>query len=128
MARVVRGQIIATTGPDAYGDRIPPDVLRQFARQFDQSASGVAHDLSAPPVCRGFNPRIETLDNGELALIVDMEVLDEAAYTSFGGFSISFTRQGIRFGQEPIAVRVYVNPRQFDFPEVVRRVQQLRSN
>ena len=127
MGRIITGQIIATTGYDADGVKIPEVVLREFAKRFATTQStGVAHDLSVPPACRGFNGRVEKQPSGEFALVVDMEVLDEEAYATFGGFSIAFTWEGVRFGTGPVVVGALINPQLFDFPEAVRRIGALQ--
>jgi hypothetical protein len=85
-------QTVASTSLDSHGDRISSEELRMLFDQWrENTPAGVMHDLSQPPVCRAFNKRIEALPDGELALKVDLEVLDEAEFAKFGGFSISFS-------------------------------------
>ena len=116
MARTIRGQSIASTHADALGDRITPEILRELFSQLpDESVQTTNHDLSKPPICRGYNKRLERLPDGELALKLDIEVFDEKAFESMGGFSIAFTHLTVRRGEGEPAIRVLLNPTQFDF-------------
>lgn len=93
MREIIRGQVIATTGGGPDTDPIPAHVLRQlFDSLPDESLGWDNHDPSKPPISRAFNKRLETLPNGNLAIKVDVEVLDKTAFDRMGGFSIAFTR------------------------------------
>lgn len=119
MSRVVKDQIIASTSLDSHGERLPEAVLRSYFEQMVEGAVGASsHDLSQKPAFRSFNKRLVRTSAGDLAIMVDVEVLDEERYTRFGGFSISFTRRRQRFGQAPSYPRVTINTRQFKFDAV----------
>jgi hypothetical protein len=125
MGRIIRGQVIASTGLDAHGEALPEEAIQRLFEQLqDPSVSFRNHDTSQAPVCRGFNKRLERGADGNLAIVIDLEVLDEAAFNAFGGFSIAFTRGSVRFGSNP-AVRVLVNPRHFDFEQVAKEIGDL---
>jgi hypothetical protein len=64
------------------------------------------------------------LPEGGLAIVIDLEVLNEDAFMAGGGFSIAFTNRTIRFGTNP-AVRVLINPRQFAFEEMAHDIGRL---
>lgn len=123
MPRIIRGQTITGTGLDRHGDRLTPEEVRSlFDRWPDSLLSGVNHDVGQRPVCRTFNKRLESLPDGELALKVDVEVLDEERFREFGGFSISFSRRRVRLGLGHAGAELSVNPRQFDFDSVLEAV------
>jgi hypothetical protein len=125
MGRTIIGQVIVGTGIDRHGERLSREELtRLFESWPEDLPAGVNHDLAQPPVCRSFNKRLEEQANGELALKVDVEVLDEARFAEFGGFSISFSRQRVRIGFGDPACEVSVNPRQFDFEGLVTAVRR----
>jgi hypothetical protein len=106
MGRVITGQIIASTHLDLIGERLTREELQQLFSQIPQEwVSAVGHDLSRPPIIRGFNKRLEELPDGELAITLDIEVLDEEAFREMGGFSIAFTRETIRFGDGEPSIR-----------------------
>ena len=98
-----------------------------LARWPESFPAGSNHDLSKRPSCRVFNQRLEALPDEIFALTVDVEVLDETAFSKFGGFSIAFTRQRVRLGEGPAAAEVIVNPRQLDLDEVVSAVASIRA-
>jgi hypothetical protein len=123
MGRIITGQTVASTHLDSHGERISPDELRHLFEQWKDVPAGVAHDLSRPPACRTFNVRMEALPDGELALKVDLEVLNEEEFAKFGGFSISFTRRHAQVGDGTVEAEISVNSRQFDFEAVVSEIQ-----
>lgn len=125
MGRIITGQVIASTSMDAHGEALGEETIRNLFQQLaDLSISFRNHVTSHAPVCRGFNKRLEQLPKDGLAIVVDLEVLDEDAFKQAGGFSIAFTNRTIRFGSDP-AIRVLVNPRQFAFEEMARDIGRL---
>ena len=123
MGRIIDGQIIASTRLDAHGERLEREELEAlFARLPDEILSGVNHDVSQPPICRAFNKRLELQNDGETVVRVDVEVFDEELFSTFGGFSIAFSRRRIRIGHGDAVVEVSVNPQQFDIQDVVNAV------
>jgi hypothetical protein len=124
MARTIFGQIVAGTGIDSHGQRLSEDDLTVLSENWPEHLpTGVNHDLAQCPACRCFNKRLERQEDGELALVVDVEVFDEARFAEFGGFSISFSRQRVRIGYGEPVCEVSVNPRQFDFEGLVAAVK-----
>lgn len=118
MGRVIRGQVIASTAVDSHGEQISPEAIESLFRQVQEPwLTYCDHDTSVAPVCRGYNKRLEKRANGELAIVLDLEVLNEEAFAQRGGFSIAFTNRTMRFGDSP-AVRILINPRQFGFEQV----------
>src|SRR6266851_853142 len=78
MGRIIKGQVIASTSVDAHGEALPEEAIRTFFEQLkDPSVSFRNHDTSQAPVCRGFNKRLERLPDSSLAIVIDLEVLDE---------------------------------------------------
>ncbi len=125
MGRIIRGQVIASTELDSHGERLSRDAIETLFRQLPEiSLSFRNHDTSVGPVCRGFNKRLQELPTGELAIVLDLEVLNEGAFETAGGFSIAFTNQTIRFGSDP-AVKVLINPRQLPFEQVADEIGRL---
>ncbi len=127
MARIIRGQVIAGTNLDRLGERISREELFNLFQQLSATTpAGVDHDLSQVPVTRLLNKRLEERENGELTIVVDLEVLDEDAFSRMGGFSISFTRETVRFGSgDRPDLAVLVNPAQIDFRSVVESVRSI---
>ena len=126
MARVITGQTIASTHVDSSGEQITREQLQHLFDQIPaEYVAATQHDLSKPPIAKGFNKRLEVLPDGELAIKLDIEILDEEAFAEMGGFSIAFTRKTIRLGDGEPLMRILVNPQQFDFQEVLRSVEQI---
>ncbi|MBV9071016.1 MAG: hypothetical protein JO231_20040 [Acidobacteria bacterium] len=116
MARVITDQIVASTSLDSHGERLPEAELTAYFNQMTEGAVGAAsHDLTQVPAFRSFNKRLVRTAAGDLAIVVDIEVLDEERYATYGGYSIAFTRRHWRFGRAPSYPRVTINTRQFDF-------------
>jgi hypothetical protein len=125
MGKVINGQVIASTAVDSHGEALSEEAIRTFFAQLkDPSVSFRNHDTSQVPVCRGFNKRLEWRPDGSLAIVIDLEVLDEAAFATAGGFSIAFTSRTVRFGTNP-ALRILINPRQLDFDPIAQDVGRL---
>lgn len=125
MSKLITGQVIASTAVDSHGEALSEEAIRAlFAQLKDPSVSFRNHDTSHAPVCRGFNKRLERRPDGSLAIVLDLEVLDEAAFATAGGFSIAFTNRTVRFGTNP-SVRILINPRQLDFDSIAQDVGRL---
>lgn len=73
---------------------------------------GQQHDLRRPPIARAVDERLEE-HQGELAIVADIEVFDEAAFAGFGGISIALGRP-VHQTSDPTAVTISFNPRQLD--------------
>jgi len=119
--KTIRRQVITSTGLDSHGDSIPRDALEQmFEKIPDPWLMMDSHDSSKPPVARGYNKQFVQLDNGNWAICADVDILDESKFASYGGFSISFTRETCTVNPERDAeITLAYNPRLFDRDEVV---------
>lgn len=94
MARIIKGQIVASTALDAHGERLTVAELARFASEMPSSRLlNVNHELTRPPVARAFNNRLDELPDGTAVIRCDVEVLDEAQVADLTGMSISFHRQ-----------------------------------
>ena len=89
--QLIKGQVLASTGPTANGTPIPPDALNAL---FDQTPTETYlyqhHDPALPPVGRLFNKRLEQQADGTVRLNADVEFEEGADLTAFRGFSVSF--------------------------------------
>lgn len=116
MGRVIEGQAVASTALDRQGERLTEAELRHlFAQMPPERFLNLNHDLTAPPVARAYNTRLE--QRGDvLAIASDIEILDEDALQAAGvrGFSISYHRAypSVEPGTE--AVVVSFNPHSLD--------------
>jgi hypothetical protein len=99
---------------------------RLFERIGPDMPLGLRHDISQEPAVKFLAKHFVQLDNGEKAIALDLEVLDEQALTGMGGFSISYTRLSHRYGIGELQLRVLINPRQFDIEEVCEIVRESR--
>jgi hypothetical protein len=91
MGRIIKGQVIASTYVDSSGERLTVEQLEGFLSSMPPvSLMNQQHDRSLPPVARGTNPRLETLPDGNHVIRLDLEVLDEEAFSRGGGASIAF--------------------------------------
>jgi hypothetical protein len=90
MGRIIRGQVITSTALDSHGDRLSRETIKKLFQQLPEVwFSFRNHDMSAQPVSRGFNKRLKELPSGELAITLDLEVLDEEAFKSTGAVTES---------------------------------------
>lgn len=127
MGRIIKGQVIASTGLDLHGESLTEEMVRIFYEQLpDVIVNNNNHDMSERPVSRGFNKELVTLSSGELAITMDVEVLDEESFAEMGGVSIAFTNHTLRYGDSEPAVRVLVNPRHYDFEEFANELAALK--
>ncbi|MGH7453536.1 MAG: hypothetical protein ACRENG_19460, partial [bacterium] len=124
MGRIIHDQTIASTHIDSHGEKLTWAELQSFFNQLDVSTpTGVMHDTSRPPAVRFLGKRLTKLPDGELAIKIDYEILDEDTFANMGGFSISFTRLTHRYGSGHPVFCVLINPRQFDFEEASKLIQ-----
>jgi hypothetical protein len=119
--KTIRGQVIASTGVDSHGDSIPRDALEQMFETIpDPWLMMDSHDPSKPPIARGYNKKFIQLERGTWAICADVDVLDESKFTTYGGFSISFTRETCTMNPDRVAeVTLAYNPRLFAREDVV---------
>ncbi len=115
MRQVIKDQIITTTSTDSYGDALTEEELRTFFDQITPDLPiGQLHDLSKPPLFKILDKHLKRLDNGILAITIDLEIYDIDAMREFQGFSIGFTRKVFQYGQGNPQCRIQINPHQFN--------------
>jgi hypothetical protein len=115
MTRIIREQVITTSGPDLDGPGFTRDEIRYIFEKMPESAPLIArHDMTTEPIARSYNKRLKELSNGELAVTVDIEVFNEAAFGQFGGMSIGLVRSVMVVGNGPGEGAITVNTKQFD--------------
>jgi len=123
--RIIENQVVAGTNLDLHGEQIAPEVLvRLFAQMADPMVNHSEHDGTRSPVTRMSNKRLVQRPDGSLAIVVDIEVLDEVEFARMGGFSIAFTNRTIRIGGQP-CIQILINPRQLPFEEIARDLAAL---
>lgn len=127
--RTIHGQIIASTSIDLHGERLTEEQLRLlFEGTPTESVLNQNHDLSQGAVGRMYNKHLVRLVSGELAIAVDIDILDEDAYTSAGGFSISYKRGHYSVNSSRQAeIEILFNPQTFNIEEF-KHVLQLSTN
>lgn len=87
----LEGQIVASTRLDAHGTKLTEGSLREiFAEMPDPTILNNQHDLARKPAGRLINKRLQRLENGELAIVVDAEIEDETTLDWAQGFSLSY--------------------------------------
>jgi len=124
MERIIHGQTIATTHVDSHGERFDREHFRAVCKRLpDDVVAYVQHDGAQRPVCRGFNHRLVALPDGELALVADIEVLDEDRFATFGGFSIAVMGASSVVGNGELVVEDLLNPRYFDTTTAAHRLK-----
>ncbi len=90
--RTIKEQIVASTNYDLHGDKLGREqLLNLFDQMPDEQILNRHHDLSKPPIGKLYNKQFKSLNNGEYAIIADIDIYDEQAFSEYGGFSISYT-------------------------------------
>jgi len=129
MGRIIRGQTIASTHTDSSGDKIPREQLRELFLQIPDEYIGTSHhDFSGKPFSKGFNKQLVDLPDGELAIQMDIEILDEYTFSKMGGFSIAYTRNTLRCGRGEPIVNILLNPIQFDVHKAAETIERIIPN
>jgi hypothetical protein len=117
MARVIEGQVVASTALDAHGEQLARKELRELYSQMpDQRALNLNHDPRKPPIARTLSSYLDELPGGILAIKSDIEVFDEEQFASLRGMSISYHRISERV-ETPVhrpSVVISFNPRDID--------------
>jgi hypothetical protein len=117
--RTIRGQIMASTSLDLHAEKLTEEQLRHlFDGTPSESVLNQNHDLSQGVVGRMYNKQLVRLESGELAIAVDIDILDEDAYAAAGGFSISYKRGHYSVNSNRKAeIEILFNPRVFSIEE-----------
>ncbi len=119
--KTVIGQPIITTSVDAYGEKLPLEVLQRILENHpDEVELNDSHDLTKPVIGKMTNPRIVKMENGEFAIVVDIEYYRDPG-TGYTGFSISLVRDSVSFGPpEKANFQVYYDYHDYDTNRVIR--------
>ncbi len=123
--KVFHNQVFAGTGVDRHGDAITEEELQLLFDQIsDPYVMYSEHNPGNRPFSKSFNKRLERLDTGELAIVCDVEIYDEAEMQKYGGYSVSFTRRTYTTNEnrEP-ELHIKYNPRLFDTDGIYRLVE-----
>lgn len=116
---IIEDQIVATTSRDRHGERRTLSELESLLRQMpDEHEINQDHDRSKPTVGRMFNMRLAELEDGEHAIVADIEVYDEEAFQGGGGFSIGYASSRYAVNEELGDIGVVFNPRHFSREEM----------
>ncbi len=117
MARVIEGQVVASTALDGHGEQLTREELRQLYSQMpERRALNLNHDPRKPPIARTVSTYLDELPRGILAIKSDIEVLDEEQFARLRGMSISYHRTSER-EETPVhrpSVVISFNPRDID--------------
>ncbi|MDG6999112.1 MAG: hypothetical protein JRN15_08370 [Nitrososphaerota archaeon] len=118
--KTVHGQVIASTSLDLHGEQLTETQLKLlFENMHPESILNQDHDMSKPVVGRMYNKRLSRLESGTLAILVDIDVLDEEAYAAKGGISLSYKRNHYSINPNREAeIEVLYNPRVFSYEEI----------
>ena len=82
----------------------------------DPHNMGEAHDFSNAVVARAYNKRLVPIDEGEYAIMVDIDIFDEEVFKRNNGYSISYTSP-MKLVKDPntaYEAEILINPRNFD--------------
>jgi hypothetical protein len=114
--KTLKAQRIASTYVDLHGEQRSPEQLK---RLFDsipgESFMWSQHNVGSKPVARGYNKQFLALDDGHCAIALDLDVMDEDAFSEMGGYSISYIdREYSPVGEGDPDLRILVNPREYE--------------
>ncbi len=100
--RIIKDSLMASTHLDSQGDRLSEEELKNIFEQIpDPYIINQGHDISKPPCGKAFNKRIKRLSDGDLAILVDLEIYDDQLQIDPRGLSISFAKkQPIEFAND----------------------------
>lgn len=104
--------MLASTHEDLHGERLEKAELEELlAGMSTPRLVYLDHDPRRPPTARICNDRLLEMEDGEWAIVSDVEVLDEEAFGRTRGFSISFNRTPVARGTDDPGLIVSFNPR-----------------
>lgn len=111
---------MATTYLDRHGEkRTLAELKRLFSQMPNEQEINQDHDRSKPTVGRMFNIRLAELQDGEHAIVADIEVYDEEAFADGGGYSIGYASSRYTINPAELGdVGVIFNPRHFSREEM----------
>lgn len=118
--KTLKEQILASTTLDADNERIPKEILFSFYETMpSEQVMRQEHDMSKKPVAKIYNKQFRKLENGEYAIIGDVDIFDEEAYEKYKGYSISYTTERYSvFPDKQPEIEVLFNPKYFDHTTV----------
>ncbi|MFH2048600.1 MAG: hypothetical protein ABIJ12_04050 [bacterium] len=114
--KTIMGQVMTSEGTDLQGDIITEEEIRII---FDKIPETVIlnqeHDNTKLPPGIAYNKRLEKLNDGKLAIKMDIDLYDDAIEIDFKGVSITFRRYKIEdtFKENP-DINFRYNPRNID--------------
>lgn len=122
-----RDFVLTSTALDWHGESFSDrDIRRFFEKMPDSLVMNQHHDVSQRPVARALNKRLLRV-NGELAIVADIEVIDEEAFATLGGFSIAYLRRSFQTQAGQPIFEVRLNPRDFDFEAAMADIAAIPS-
>lgn len=121
----LQDHVLYSTNVDKHGDKLSQTDLRTlFDQTPDPYVLNQAHDASLEPVGKAFNIRFKALDDGEFAIIADVEIYKESLWEGECGFSFSYKGRLYTVNNKRNAeIEVLFNPRYFDTNDVVPVVE-----
>jgi len=111
--RTILGQIFASTHLDSHGDQLLPEELRSiFESTPDPWLMCVQHDPAKPAIAKSYNKQFVEMEDGEWAIVSDIDVYDEEEFGKYGGVSIAFHTSTFTMNPDRAPeVTVTMNPR-----------------
>jgi hypothetical protein len=130
MGRIIKGQVLTSTGLDTDGESFTREEIRLLFQRMSKTSSPLVsrHDMSTAPIARSFNKQLVELPNGELAITMDLEIFDEEEFSKFGGFSIGLVRNVYPVGSGRTLAAVTLNTRQFNVAEAAEQLAEALSD
>ena len=121
----LKKQILASTEIDRDNEKLSKEQLYSIYESTpDESLMGQEHDLSKKPIAKLYNKQFVQCDNGEYAIVADIEVYDEEAFKEYKGFSASYTtKRYTMFPNKTPEIEILFNPKYFDFDEIKKIVE-----
>ena len=95
--RQLKSQVIASTNQESNKQTFSEAGLKRlFSQMSDPYIFNQGHDESLPPGGKGYNKRLKKLSNGNLAIIIDVDLYVETLEIPVGGFSLSTRHKEMR--------------------------------
>lgn len=112
----INREVIATSGMDVRGNYLTEKMLQELFNQMpDPYVINQDHDESKPPGGIGNHKKLERLEDGTLAITMDVEFYKENWDSSKHGFSISYAygRSVSHNEMKKSEICIFYNPREF---------------